>query len=128
MMEPFKLSILKGLILSQCNINLSTFADSITQMIKVLLAGLEKKSLLKNKVNQCNTSAHKTHGQKKSQNDFWLLIDMNLDFDLATHFHHTVWRDLIEITHWTGITLHRNKQFFTPWRHSITHGMNQTIT
>lgn len=67
MMEPFKLNILKGLILSQCNISLSTFADSITQMIKVLLAGLEKKSLLKNKVNQCNTSAHKTHGQKKAR-------------------------------------------------------------
>jgi hypothetical protein len=66
-MEPFKLNILKGLILSQCNISLSTFADSITQMIKVLLAGLEKKSLLKNKVNQCNTSAHKTHGQKKAR-------------------------------------------------------------
>lgn len=43
--KPFKQSILKGLILSQCNISLSTFADSITQMIKVLLAELEKKSL-----------------------------------------------------------------------------------
>lgn len=70
MMEPFKLSILKGLILSQCNISLSTFADSITQMIKVLLARLEKKSLLKNKVNQCNTPPHKTMGKKKPE---WLL-------------------------------------------------------
>lgn len=69
--KRFKLSILKGLILSQCSISLSTFADSITQMINVLLAGLEKKSLLKNKVNQCNTSAHKTHGQKKKPE--WLL-------------------------------------------------------
>ncbi len=67
MMEPFKLSILKGLILSQCNISLSTFRRPRTQMIKVLLAELEKKSLLKNKVNQCNTSAHKTHGQKKAR-------------------------------------------------------------
>ena len=67
MMEPFKLSILKGLIQSLYEISLSTFADSITQMIKVLLAELEKKSLLKNKVNQCNTPAHKTHRQKKAR-------------------------------------------------------------
>lgn len=67
MMEPFKLSILKGLIQSLYEISLSTFADSITQMIKVLLAELEKKSLLKNKVNQCNTPTHKTHGQKKAR-------------------------------------------------------------
>ncbi len=67
MIKAFKLSILKGLILSQCNISLSAFRGPRTQMIKVLLAELEKKSLLKNKVNQCNTSAHKTHGQKKAR-------------------------------------------------------------
>ncbi len=127
MIKALKLSILKGLILSQCNISLSTFADSITQMIKVLLAELEKKSLPQIKSINVIHQPIKPMG-KKSQNDFWLLIDMNLDFDLAAHFHHTVWRDLIEITHRTGITLHRNKQFFTPWCHSITHGMNQTIT
>lgn len=47
MIKAFKLSILKGLIQSLYEISLSTFADSITQMIKVLLAGLEKKSLPK---------------------------------------------------------------------------------
>ncbi|MBP2546440.1 hypothetical protein J2769_003684 [Acinetobacter guillouiae] len=67
MIKAFKLSILKGLILSQCNISLSTFRRPRTQMIKVLLAELEKKSLLKNKVNQCNTPTHKTHGQKKAR-------------------------------------------------------------
>lgn len=67
MIKAFKLSILKDLILCQCNISPSTFADLITQMINVLLAGLEKKSLLKNKVNQCNTLAHKTMGKKKPE-------------------------------------------------------------
>lgn len=66
---------------------------------------LEKKSLPKIKWINVIHQPIKPMG-KKSQNDFWLLIDMNLDFDLATHFNHTVWRDLIEITHWTGITLH----------------------
>jgi len=73
---------------------------------KGLTCWVREEVVAKNKVNQCNTPAHKTHGQKKSQNDFWLFFDMNLDFDLAAHFNNTVWRDLIEITHWTGITLH----------------------
>ena len=70
MMEPFKLSILKGLILSQCNISLSTFADLITQMIKVLLAGLEKKSLPKIKWINVIHQPIKLIGKKKPE---WLL-------------------------------------------------------
>lgn len=127
MIKAFKLSILKGLILSQCNISIYFCRTKNIENKNSYFQDLEKKSLPKIKWINVIHQPIKPMG-KKSQNDFWLLIDMNLDFDLATHFHHTVWRDLIEITHRTGITLHRNKQFFTPWCHSITHGMNQTIT
>ena len=50
-----------------------------------------------------------------------------LYFNLTTHFHHTVWWNLIKITDRTGISLHGNKQLFPPRRHAIPQGMNQTI-
>ena len=51
-----------------------------------------------------------------------------LNLDLTTEFNHTVGWNLIEVTHRTGIPLHRDKELFTPRRHTITHGTDNPFT
>ena len=71
MMEPFKLSILKGLILSQCNISLSTFTGSRIQKITIRIFRIYRKYLCQ-KIKWINVIHQpiKPMGKKKPE---WLL-------------------------------------------------------